>query len=247
MVSFQAYRGIYDQSSRSSETQKASARSEKCRQRWVDTKATSAAAYKIKHAQTAVDSLRGLARARCGCTRPTDRRRSPRPCPRAAEANAAHRRTQRLSVGAPRKSAAELREAGHREAAADDHDRHRAAARRWGWRAILVGLRPGGINGTDCGDGDARGDRHRAPDGPALSRHVRARTDRRRYRTDLQAGPNRIAHRNGRGTLNRQLPRGAAHVLSTRRAVHDIDAFEEHRVGGLGNRRSEIWRPRGIW
>ena len=177
--------------------------------------------------------------------RTAGRRRSAQPRAGAAQAGAAHRRSQRLSVGAARERRARSRQARHHEARADDHDRHPAAAGGRRRRAVLVRVRAGGCR-AGTGHGDARADRRRPPDDAQVPGDVRAGADRRRRRADLQEGQDRVAHRHGGRTLDRQLARRAAHVPPAGRALHDAHALEEHPLGRLGHRYAGAQRPLAV-
>ena len=74
-------------------------------------------------------------------------------------------------------------------------DRHQPPAPRWRRRAVLVGVRAGGDARTGGRAGDARADRHRAPDGRALSAGLRARLHRRRRAPHPQGRADRLPDR----------------------------------------------------
>ena len=191
-------------------------------------------------------------RASLDCTCPGRAIRSaPRSRQAAAEGVAGHRRPQRLPVGRSREGRGRHRQARHAPAAADADDGLRAARGGRRRRAVLVGLRAGGIEGRRRGQRDARADRHRAPDGREVPGQARARVDGRRCRADWEAGQDRVADwRRGRA-LHQRLARRAAHVLPARRALHDAHAHLEHVVGRFGDRHAEERRAvavrRGAW
>ncbi len=175
-----------------------------------------------------------------------DRRteRSPDARAGAARAGAAHRRPQRLPMGAPRAQCrARHRHAGHSRPAAEDPHGHSPPARRRRRRAVLVRLRAGDDAGPDRRARHARAGGRRAPDDAEVSGHVRARPDGRRRGTNLQDRPDRVADRDGGWPFDRQLACDAADVPPARRALHDADAQHEHSVGGRGYRHAEAGGP----
>ncbi len=169
------------------------------------------------------------------------------PCAGPPQAESPDRRTQRLPVGPPRaQRGARPGNPRHQAAAAVDHDGHPTPESRRTRRAVLVRLRPCRAPGTSRRHGDARRNRHRAPDDQEISGNVRAGPDGSRRRTDLQGRQDRLADRHGRRPLDRQLAGGPSHVLSAGRAVHDAHPLQQHTVGGLGHRCAEVRRPRAV-
>ena len=148
----------------------------------------------------------------CRDLRNRPRPKRPRyPRARAAQAVAAHRRPQRLSVGAARaRSGPRLRQGRHHRQRAEADDRHPAPAPGRPRRSVLVGLRALDDAGQRGGARDARADRHRASHDAPLAGDVRAGAHRRRRRARLQERQDRLDDRHGGRPLDRQLAGDAA-------------------------------------
>ena len=152
------------------------------------------------------------------------------------KSSAAHRRSQRLSVGAAREGRPRPRQARHRQAAADDHDGHPATARgrrrrrSSGRSRCPARYRPTAVTATLEQIDIVHRMMRKYPETFELARPA-DEVERIQERQD------RVAHRHGGRPLDRQLPRRAAHVSPARRPLHDADAQRERCLGRLGHRK----------
>ena len=162
-----------------------------------------------------------------------------------AQAGAAHRRAQRLSLGAarPRSRAATSAKAditGSVPTLQTDIPRLRQGGLGGQFWSVYV---PSTMQGKRGGARDARADRHRAPHDAALAADVCDGAHRGRGRARLQERADRVDDRHGGRPLDRQLARHAAHDARPRRRLHDADPQPQRAVGRLGDRQAGARRP----
>ena len=159
-----------------------------------------------------LDSLR-CRRDRDASFRADRRRRAPRSGPRAPQAVAAHRRPQRLSVGASREGAArhldKLDIRKPQPSIMTDIPRLKAGGVGGQFWSVYVPVELAGQRAVTATleQIDIVHQMMRKYPGD-----VRAGADGGRRRADLQEGKDRVAHRHGGRPLDRQLARRAAHV-----------------------------------
>ena len=117
--------------------------------------------------------------------------------------DAAHRRAQRLPVGASgTRCRARLRQGGDLRQCAQPAHRYPPPARGWCGRTVLVRVRPVVHAGPRGRTRHARTDRHRPPDGGALAADLWPGTHGGRGRARVQEPPHRVAHRHGRWSFD---------------------------------------------